>query len=213
MKWVLVSLAALISISVALLAIPNKQNKNMTTRQRILKKLYPLVMGMGRLTGKKQTLTGNEKSRTSIYEIDVTLTDGSKLDLSSYKGKKVLIVNTASDCGYTGQYDSLEKLYRDNKDSLVVIGFPSNDFGNQEKADNATIAAFCKKNYGVSFPIAEKSVVIHSENQHPVFKWLTDSSKNGWNKKAPTWNFCKYLIDENGNLIRFSDSNVEPSID
>jgi glutathione peroxidase len=96
---------------------------------------------------------------------------------------------------------------------LVIIGFPANDFGNQEKGDNATIAAFCKKNYGVSFPLAEKSIVVKKDGQHPLFKWLTDPAKNGWNKQAPTWNFCKYLIDENGNLLRFSDSNVEPSID
>lgn len=213
MKWIVFSLLALMSISVAILALPNKQNKNMTTRQRILKKLYPLLMSMGKISGKKHTLSGVEKSKTSIYDVSVTLTDGSNLDLSSFKGKKMLIVNTASDCGYTGQYESLEALYCKHKDSLVVIGFPSNDFGNQEKADNATIANFCKKNYGVSFPLAEKTTVIKSEYQHPLFNWLTDPSKNGWNKQAPSWNFCKYLIDENGNLVRFSDSNVEPSMD
>lgn len=213
MKWILASILVFFSLSVAILAIPNKHNKNMTTRQRILKKLYPLVMGLGKLTGKNHTLTGNEKSITSVYEIKITLNDGTLLDLSAYKGKKVLIVNTASDCGYTGQYDALESLFRKEKDSLMVIGFPSNDFGNQEKGDNQTIAAFCKKNYGVTFPLAEKSVVIRSDAQHPLFKWLSDPKQNGWNKQVPTWNFCKYLIDEEGNLVRFSDSNAEPSID
>jgi glutathione peroxidase len=213
MKWILISLLVIISGSAVILAIPNKQNKNMTPKQRILKKLYPLVVGIGRFTGKNHSLAGNEKSITSIYDFKIVLNDGSELDLSNYKGKKIMIVNTASDCGYTGQYESLEALYRQKKDSLVIIGFPANDFGNQEKGDNATIAAFCKKNYGVSFPLAEKSIVVKKDGQHPLFMWLTDPAKNGWNKQAPTWNFCKYLIDENGNLLRFSDSNVEPSID
>jgi len=213
MKWILISLLVITSASVVILAIPNKQNKNMTTKQRILKKLYPLVVGMGRLTGKNHNITGNEKSITSVYDFKILLNDGLELDLSNFKGKKIMIVNTASDCGYTGQYESLEALYRQKNDSLVIIGFPANDFGNQEKGDNATIAAFCKKNYGVSFPLAEKSIVVKKDGQHPLFMWLSDPAKNGWNKQAPTWNFCKYLIDENGNLLRFSDSNVEPSID
>ena len=213
MKWILVSILVLFSASIAILAIPNHQNKNMNTRQRILKKIYPILMKMSRKAGKKITNASNQISLTPVYNIPIVLNDGSVLDLHQFKGKKILIVNTASDCGYTGQYEALEQLHQQQKDNLVIIGFPCNDFGNQEKGDNAAIASFCKKNYGVSFLLADKSIVVKKEGQHPLFTWLTDPAKNGWNKQAPTWNFCKYLIDENGNLVRFTDSNVEPSID
>lgn len=149
----------------------------------------------------------------SLYELQGQLSDGNQLNLNQYKGKKILFVNTASDCGYTGQYEGLEKLFQTYKDKLVVIGFPANDFKEQEKGTDENIAAFCKLNYGVTFPIMKKSSVIKGVNQNNVFKWLSNKEQNGWNDQAPVWNFCKYLVDEQGKLIHFFASSVEPFSD
>lgn len=121
-----------------------------------------------------------------------------------------MLVNTASDCGYTAQYDDLQKLSEIYKDKLVILGFPSNDFGQQEKADDTTIKDFCKVNFGVTFPLMAKSTVRKRDTQNDVFNWLSDKNKNGWNDMAPTWNFCKYLVDENGNLTHFFEAAIEP---
>jgi len=121
-----------------------------------------------------------------------------------------LLVNTASDCGYTDQYDELQKLYDEEKDRLVIIGFPSNDFKQQEKGTDEEIAAFCRINYGVRFPLVKKSSVLPGPEQHPVFQWLTDKSKNGWTSKKPSWNFSKYLVNEEGMLIGYFDPSVSP---
>lgn len=145
-----------------------------------------------------------------MYTFNIELIEGDTLSLTSAKGKKILIVNTASDCGYTAQYESLEKLYRLKKDSLLIIGFPSNDFKNQEKGTNEQIAKFCKANYGVSFPIAKKGVVSKISGQQEIYKWLTDKNFNGWNDKSPDWNFSKYLIDEEGNLVQYFPPAVNP---
>ncbi|MEJ7626642.1 MAG: glutathione peroxidase [Ferruginibacter sp.] len=155
-----------------------------------------------------QSQTG---SKTSFYDLSMKKSSGENLDLITLKNKKILIVNTASDCGFTPQYDGLQKLYIENKSDLVVIAFPSNDFGEQEKKNDHAIEDFCKINFGVTFPLMSKSTVIKNAEQNEVFKWLTDSSKNGWNDKAPSWNFCKYLIDENGNLTHFFEAAIEPT--
>jgi len=147
----------------------------------------------------------------SLYTLKATLNDGTTLNMASLKGKKILLVNTASDCGYTSQYEQLQKLYSQYGNTLVVIGFPANDFKEQEKGTNEEIASFCKKNYGVSFPLAEKSIVIKKTDQNSIFQWLTDASKNGWNNQAPTWNFCKYLVNEEGMLINYFGPAVEPT--
>ncbi|MFZ1527191.1 MAG: glutathione peroxidase [Ferruginibacter sp.] len=147
---------------------------------------------------------------TSFYDLAATLGTGAELSFSSLKGKKVLIVNTASDCGYTPQYKGLQELHEKYKEKLFIIGFPSNDFGEQEKGTDDVIEQFCQVNYGVSFPLVKKSAVIKGAEQHTVYQWLTDENKNGWNYAAPNWNFCKYLIDENGNLTHFFQSGVEP---
>lgn len=185
----------------------------MTLRQKITKVFYPLIMKMGKTTVKTNKAEPIKQPLKSLYELpDVVLLDGTIFRWTEAKGKKIMIVNTASDCGYTAQYEELEKLFEKHKDSLVIIAFPANDFGKQEKYDNATISGFCKKNYGVSFPVAEKAGVVQDSMQHPVYQWLTDPKQNGWNNQPPTWNFCKYLIDENGSLIGFYNSNVRPEM-
>jgi glutathione peroxidase len=188
--------------------------KNMTIRQRVLKTVYPAFTWFGRLTGKNSKVFTNESPASppqSFYDLSVTLNNGDAVSFSVFKGKKILLVNTASDCGYTDQYDDLQKLYEENKDKLVVIGFPANDFKEQEKGNDEEIAQFCKLNYGVSFPLVKKSSVLAGENQHPVFQWLTDKTKNGWTNKKPSWNFSKYLVNEQGILVNYFDPSVSPT--
>lgn len=209
MKGLVISLIVVSALTVFVL-VSNKQSKNMTVKQKILRAFYPLMMSSGKSsTG---AIATNEKIQppVSIYSLSFELIEGNTFKMESARGKKILIVNTASDCGYTPQYEQLEKLYRLKKDKLIVIGFPSNDFGNQEKGTNEKIAAFCKKNYGVSFPLAKKGVVSKNQDQQPIYKWLTDKNLNGWNEKAPEWNFSKYLIDEKGNLIQYFPSSKNP---
>ena len=146
----------------------------------------------------------------SFYSLKDTAIDGSVFDFEQLKGKKIMLVNTASDCGYTGQYDDLQKLSETYKGKLVVIGFPANDFKEQEKGTDEEIAAFCKLNFGVSFPLMKKSSVIKGTDQNKVFEWLTDPKKNGWNKQWPSWNFCKYIVDEQGMLTNYFGSTIEP---
>lgn len=148
----------------------------------------------------------------SIYEFKLPLLSGDSVSLVKYKGKKLLIVNTASECGYTPQYEGLEKLYKQYGDKLTVIGFPANNFGGQEPGTNAEIGAFCKQNYGVTFPVFSK-ISVKGDDMAPIYKWLTQKDQNGWNEDAPNWNFCKYLLDENGNLLSFYGSAIEPMSD
>lgn len=193
-------------------AIINQNSKDMTYRQQVLKAVYPLWMWWAKITGTNTQKLANEKTIPPVdfHSLQDTLIDGSPFSFDRLKGKKVLLVNTASDCGYTNQYDDLEKLYREFENKLVIIGFPANDFKEQEKGDDASIASFCRKNYGVSFPLMRKSVVITKQGQNPVYQWLTDPDKNGWNRQAPTWNFSKYLVDENGVLTNFFGPTVRP---
>jgi glutathione peroxidase len=184
----------------------------MTYRQKILKAVYPALMWWTKITGKNTKTATNEKAAplVSFYNLKSTLNNGQELDFSQLKGKKVLIVNTASDCGYTNQYDDLQKLNEQYKDKLVILGFPANDFKEQEKGSDEEIAQFCKLNFGVTFPLMKKSIVIKNEQQNPIFQWLTDSTRNGWNQKAPSWNFSKYLINEDGALTNYFDPSVSP---
>ncbi|MBS1948364.1 MAG: glutathione peroxidase [Bacteroidetes bacterium] len=185
----------------------------MTARQKILKAIYPLFALFSKLKNRKAKMLINENKaqpQKPFYDLTVMLNNGSSLPLTTLKGKKVLLVNTASDCGYTPQYHHLEILYKENKDKLMVIAFPSNDFGEQEKGSDEAIAAFCKVNFGVTFPLAKKCTVIKSAGQDIIFKWLTDKTMNGWNDQAPVWNFTKYLVDENGLLTHYFDPAVEP---
>ena len=145
----------------------------------------------------------------SIYDFKVAALDGGTIDFSKYKGKKILIVNTASKCGYTKQYKGLQELYEKYKDKLVIIGFPANNFGGQEPGSNEEIEAFCEKNYGVSFPMAEK-ISVKGDDIHPLFKWLTNKKENGVMDADIRWNFTKFLINEKGKLVAKFDSAVEP---
>jgi glutathione peroxidase len=193
--------------------IVNRNSKHMTYRQKILKAIYPALMWWTKIAGKNTKKIDNQNKKqpvASFYDLRATANDGKEIDFSGFKGKKVLLVNTASNCGYTNQYNDLQKLYEDNKMKLVVIGFPANDFKEQEKGTNEEIAEFCKLNFGVTFPLAEKSVVIPSPGQNPVFRWLTDSTKNGWNNQPPAWNFTKYLVNEEGILTDYFESSVSP---
>jgi glutathione peroxidase len=144
-----------------------------------------------------------------IYDFKVEALEGGTIDFAAFKGKKILIVNTASKCGYTKQYEGLQKLYDTYKDKLVIVGFPANNFGGQEPGTNTEIKEFCKKNYGVTFPMAAK-VSVKGDDMAPVFKWLTSSSENGLIDTEIKWNFGKFLVDENGHLLNYFPSKVEP---
>jgi len=147
---------------------------------------------------------------STLYDFKVPGLDGSTIDFSKYKGKKVLIVNTASECGYTPQYADLQKLYEAHKSNLVIVGFPANNFGGQEPGSNTEIKEFCKKNYGVTFPMAGK-VSVKGDDIHPIFKWLTTKSENGVMDAEIKWNFTKFLLDEKGKLIAVFPSKVNPN--
>lgn len=190
----------------------NRNSKNMTVRQKILKAVYPALMWWTKIRGKNVTHLQNEQKQpvVSFYSLKGTLNNGLQLDFASLKGKKVMLVNTASNCGYTDQYEALQKLYEEHKDKLIIIGFPANDFKEQEKGTDEEIAQFCKVNFGVTFPLMKKGTVIKGPEQNEVFQWLTDSAKNGWCNKKPSWNFSKYLVNENGILTHYFGSSISP---
>lgn len=151
-------------------------------------------------------------SAQSIHSFKVKSIDGGQIDFSKYKGKKIMVVNTASKCGYTPQYESLQKVYNQYKDKLVIIGFPCNQFGGQEPGSNAEIVEFCQKNYGVNFPLADK-VDVKGGTQAPIYQWLTQKTKNGVLDASISWNFNKFLLDENGKMLAYFPSNVKPDSD
>ena len=146
----------------------------------------------------------------SIYELEAVSISGDSIRLSEYKGKKIIIVNVASKCGYTSQYEGLQDLHEKYSEEVVVLGFPSNDFLWQEPGSNNDIAEFCSSKYGVSFPMFQK-VKVRGGNKHPIYQWLSSKSKNGWNNKAPSWNFSKYIVDESGRLIGRFGPKVTPT--
>jgi glutathione peroxidase len=146
---------------------------------------------------------------TTFHDFKMTSIEGEEIDFSKYKGKKVLLVNVASKCGYTPQYEDLQALHEKYGDKVEVLGFPANNFGGQEPGTNEEIADFCKKNFGVDFQMFEK-ISVKGEDKHPLYQWLSSKDQNGWNDQEPTWNFCKYLINENGELVKFFASGVNP---
>ncbi|MFM7666578.1 MAG: glutathione peroxidase [Bacteroidota bacterium] len=158
----------------------------------------------------------NEKNSTmntpkeSIHQYTVTDIDGKSFDFKSLKGKKIMVVNTASKCGLTPQYEKLEAIYQKYKNSnFIIVGFPANNFKGQEPGSNDEIATFCKKNYGVSFSMMEK-ISVKGSDIHPVYQFLTEKSKNGLEDNSVQWNFQKYLIDENGYLIKVISPRTSP---
>ena len=155
------------------------------------------------------TATAINVTAKSIYDFKVEALDGGTIDFSQYKGKKILIVNTASECGYTPQYEGLEALYEKYKDRLVIVGFPANNFGGQEPGSNTQIKEFCKKNYGVTFPMAAK-ISVKGDDAAPIYKWLCSKADNGVLDAEIKWNFNKFLLDENGKLITKFESKVTP---
>lgn len=157
-----------------------------------------------------QTKTNKTMETQTIYQFKVKDISGNEFDLSSLKGKKVMIVNTASECGLTPQYKQLEELYETfkNKD-FVIIGFPANNFGAQEPGSNEQIASFCSKNYGVTFPMMSK-ISVKGADMHPLYHFLTEKSKNGLQDSEVKWNFQKYLIDEKGSLVKVIEPTVIP---
>jgi len=162
-------------------------------------------------TTNTQTMATETKANTTaqasdFYAFRMKSLDGKEVDFSQYKGRKVLLVNTASECGYTPQYADLQQLHQTHGRDVVILGFPANNFGGQEPGSNEEIASFCQKNYGVSFPMFEKISVV-GEDRHPLYAWL---EQNAPNHEKPNWNFCKYLVDENGQVVAFYSSKVKP---
>ncbi len=147
----------------------------------------------------------------SFYDFQLTSIEGKPFDFSTLKGKKVLIVNIASECGFTPQYEELEELYKKYNGKLEIIGFPADNFGGQEPGENQEIATFCQRNFGLSFQLFEKSSVKKGADQNPLYQWLSSEDQNGWNSSAPKWNFTKYLVNESGDLIGFYNSSVKPT--
>ena len=154
---------------------------------------------------KTQEMTGK-----TIYDFKVESLNGGEINFADYKGKKILIVNTASECGFTPQYEDLQKLSDEYKDKLVIVGFPANNFGGQEPGSNTEIATFCTKNFGVTFPMAAK-VSVKGDDIAPIFKYLTEKELNGVKNSSILWNFTKFLIDENGVLIDNFASTTKPT--
>jgi glutathione peroxidase len=148
----------------------------------------------------------------SFYDFSMKSIDGETISFKQYKGKKVLLVNVASKCGFTPQYEDLQKLHELYGNKVAILGFPANNFGSQEPGSNEEIALFCSSNYGVNFQMFEK-ISVKGDDMHPLYQWLSNEKYNGWNNEAPSWNFCKYLVDENGKLVAFFPSKVEPLSD
>lgn len=150
------------------------------------------------------------QAQNSIHKFKVEDIDGNTFDLSSLKGKKVLIVNTASKCGLTPQYEQLQELYETyGGDDFVIVGFPANNFANQEPGSNEEIEEFCQKNYGVTFPMMSK-ISVKGDDIHPLYQWLTQKDKNGVLDSEVAWNFQKYLINENGELVEMIVPKTKP---
>ncbi len=177
--------------------------------KKLIASTYTLRMKISKLTGIGIIIRENKNSLhapESFYLLKAISNTGEEISFEKYKGKKVLVVNLASQCGYTPQYKELEDAYQQNKD-LIILGFPSNNFGAQEPGTDREIAEFCKLHFGVTFPLFKKDDV-KGDTKQPVYEWLTEKNKNGWNDLEPQWNFYKYLVDEDGNLSKVSSSSV-----
>jgi len=172
---------------------------------------FSIVILLSGFSYKSITKKTDDKSasKANFYDLKAISIDGEEVSFEKYKGKKILIVNVATKCGYTYQYEGMQKLNDLYEGKVAVLGFPANDFLFQESGSNESIAEFCETVFGVTFDMFEK-ITTKGRKQSPVYTWLSDSNLNGWNDQRPTWNFCKYLVDENGELIAFFDSKVKP---
>ena len=170
-----------------------------------MKKILPIII----FTASFYLSETEAQELQSFYNISAQSIDGQPIIMEKYRGKKVLIVNVASKCGFAPQYEGLQELHEIYGESVAVLGFPSNDFFWQEPGTNSDIQKFCRTNYGVTFQMFEK-IHVKGKNQHPIYKWLSDSKLNGWNNKYSSWNFCKYLIDEKGKLIDYFSQSINP---
>ena len=159
-------------------------------------------------TTDKVMINPNDTTK-SIHQFKVASLDGGTIDFASFKGKKILVVNTASECGYTPQYKELQALYEKYNEKLVVVGFPANNFGGQEPGSNTEIKSFCELNYGVKFPMAAK-ISVSGDDMAAIYKWLTSKAQNGVLDAEIKWNFNKFLLDENGYMIEYYPSKVTP---
>lgn len=185
-----------------------------------MKRILPLLLGLAFLSAcntspstsenSNRRLALNEASTVNFHDFTVKDINGDDFKFSSLRGKRVLIVNTASKCGYTPQYEDLQALYKEyGGDKFVILGFPCNQFMGQEPGSNEEIAEFCKKNYGVSFPMMDK-IDVKGDDQHPVYAWLTDKALNGVDDASVSWNFNKFLVDEKGNWVAHYSSRTNP---
>lgn len=184
----------------------------MTGKQSFRRKAYPLIMKLTRLLGVNSKTASNKNQvapPVPFYTLQANSNNGQPVSFASLQNKKILLVNTASDCGYTGQYAELQRLH-EQYPNLAILAFPANDFKEQEKAGDAAIASFCQVNYGVSFPLMQKTSVVKGDAQNPVFAWLSDAGKNGWNNQQPEWNFSKYLVNEKGLLMHYFGPAISP---
>ena len=175
--------------------------------------VFSIILSMGLFSLGFTFKTSDEEALKSVYEYKMETLDGELYDFAQLKGKRVLFVNTASKCGFTYQYEELQKLYEQYKDKdFMVIGFPSNNFGFQEPGSDEKIANFCQKNYGVSFPLMTKSSV-KGKNKNALYKWLTSKEQNGVEDAKVSWNFNKFLVDENGKWVAHYGSKTSPLSD
>ncbi len=171
---------------------------------------FSFVLLLSGFSYKKMTKNTNSITVSSnFYDLKAVSIDGQEISFEKFRGKKVLIVNVASKCGYTYQYEGLQKLHELYGDKVSVLGFPANDFLFQESGSNEEIAEFCENSFGVTFQMFEK-ITTKGRKQSPVYHWLSNKELNGWNDQKPSWNFCKYIIDEDGKLVAFFDSKVKP---
>lgn len=169
-----------------------------------------LLFSCGNRKSNVASVANDTNTPKNFYDFTIkSLTGDSTINMANYKGKKIMVVNVASKCGYTYQYEGLEKLYQANKEKLVIIGFPCNQFLGQEPGGAEEIAQFCSATYGVSFPMTEKVEVV-GNNQHPVYSWLTSKTLNEKDDYMVSWNFNKFLLDENGKLIAYFGSKTKP---
>ena len=187
--------------------------KKIRIRRKVFRAIYSTLIKAGRIFGLKAGEASNANNvapPVSFYSLRAIANDGSEINFEKFRGKKVFIVNTASNCGYTPQFSEIKWLDDWYGGRMQVIGFPSNDFKEQEKGSDEEIATFCVGTFGIKFPLAKKSQVIKKEGQNPVFEWLSNRQMNGWNDRDPEWNFTKYLINEKGILTHYFGPGISP---